>query len=78
METRIEYFERMLADNRTGLLTLANEYNKIERHEDEAAVLGRYVATHECELTDRQHFSTIRFSALLTGGDVPAVTLVRA
>ena len=78
MEIRIEYFERMLADNRTGLLALANEYNKIERHEDEAAVLGRYVATHECERTDRQHFSTIRFSALLTGGDAPAVTLVRA
>lgn len=28
METRIEYFERMLADNRTGLLALANEYKK--------------------------------------------------
>jgi tetratricopeptide (TPR) repeat protein len=48
LEDRIEYFERMLADNPdnpTGLLALANEYNKIGRHEDEAAVLERYVAT---------------------------------
>ncbi len=47
MEDRIEYFERMLADNPdnpTGLLALANEYNKVERYEDEAAVLERYVA----------------------------------
>ena len=47
MEARIEYFERMLADspdNPTGLLALANEYNKIGRYEDEAAVLERYVA----------------------------------
>lgn len=47
MEDRIEYFERMLADNPdnpTGLLALANEYNKVDRHEDEAAVLERYVA----------------------------------
>ncbi len=46
MENRIEYFERMLADNPdnpTGLLALANEYNKVERYEDEAAVLERYV-----------------------------------
>ena len=50
MEDRIEYFERMLADNPTGLLALANEYNKAERYEDEAAVLERYVATHEREL----------------------------
>ena len=52
MEDRIEYFERMLADNPdnpTGLLALANEYNKAGRHEDEAAVLERYVATHEDE-----------------------------
>ena len=28
MEDRKEYFERMLADNPTGLLPLANEYNK--------------------------------------------------
>ena len=36
--------------NPTGLLALANEYNKAERYEDEAAVLERYVATHEREL----------------------------
>jgi predicted Zn-dependent protease len=49
---RIDYFERMLADNPenpTGLLALANEYGKAERYEDEAAVLERYVATHEDE-----------------------------
>ncbi len=48
MEDRIEYFERMLADNPdnpTGLLALANEYNKVGRHEDEAVVLERYVAS---------------------------------
>jgi tetratricopeptide (TPR) repeat protein len=52
VEDRIEYFERMLADNPdnpTGLLALANEYNKAERYEDEATVLERYVATHEDE-----------------------------
>ena len=45
MEGRIEYFEWMLADkpdNPTGLLALANEYNKVERYKDEAAVLERY------------------------------------
>ena len=45
MEGRIEYFERMLADktdNPTRLLALANEYNKVERYEDEAVVLERY------------------------------------
>ena len=36
-------------DNPTGLLALANEYGKAERYEDEAAVLQRYVATHEDE-----------------------------
>jgi tetratricopeptide (TPR) repeat protein len=49
---RIDYFERMLADNPdnpTGLLALANEYDKAERYDDEAAVLQRYVATHEHE-----------------------------
>jgi Tfp pilus assembly protein PilF len=53
LEDRTEYFERRLADNPdnpTGLLALANEYNKAERYEDEAAVLERYVATHEREL----------------------------
>ena len=47
MEDRINYFERMLADNPdnpTGLLALANEYQKVERYEDEAAVLERYVS----------------------------------
>ncbi|MDQ3913628.1 MAG: tetratricopeptide repeat protein [Actinomycetota bacterium] len=48
-ENRIEYFERILADNPdnpTGLLALANEYQKAERYEDEAAVLQRYVSVH--------------------------------
>jgi predicted Zn-dependent protease len=52
MEDRIDYFERMLADNPdnpTGLLALANEYGKAGRDEDEAAILQRYVATHEDE-----------------------------
>lgn len=52
MEDRIEYFERMLADNPdnpTGLLALANEYHKAERYEDEAAALGHYVDTHDDE-----------------------------
>src|ERR671914_453696 len=47
MEDRIDYFERMLADNPdnpTGLLALANEYEKAGRDEDEAAVLERYLA----------------------------------
>ena len=46
MEDRIDYFERMLADdpdNPTGLLALANEYSKAGRDEDEAVVLERYV-----------------------------------
>ena len=50
--SRIEYFEKMLADdpdNPTGLLALANEYNKADRHADEAATLQRYVAGHEDE-----------------------------
>ena len=49
---RIDYFERMLADNPdnpTGLLALANEYGKAGRHEDEAAVLQRYLAKHDDE-----------------------------
>ncbi|MDP8940094.1 MAG: tetratricopeptide repeat protein, partial [Actinomycetota bacterium] len=33
-------------DNPTGLLALANEYQKAGRHEDEAAVLERYVSVH--------------------------------
>jgi tetratricopeptide (TPR) repeat protein len=50
VEDRINYFERMLADNPdnpTGLLALANEYRKAELYEDEAATLERYVSTHE-------------------------------
>ena len=69
MEDRIDYFERMLADNPdnpTGLLALANEYDKAERYDDEAAVLERYVATHERECTLRQHTTQIRFRARLT------------
>jgi tetratricopeptide (TPR) repeat protein len=49
MDDRIDYFERMLADNPdnpTGLLALANEYQKAGRNEDEAAVLERYLAIH--------------------------------
>ncbi len=52
MEDRIEYFERMLADNPdnpTGLLALANEYYKAERYEDEAAVLERYLSLHSAD-----------------------------
>ena len=48
-QNRIEYFERMVADNPdnpTGLLALANEYQKAERFEDEAAALERYLVTH--------------------------------
>ncbi|HZY66020.1 MAG TPA: tetratricopeptide repeat protein [Rubrobacteraceae bacterium] len=48
-QNRIEYFERMVAenpDNPTGLLALANEYQKAGRHEDEVAVLERYVSVH--------------------------------
>lgn len=51
-EDRIAYFERMLAenpDNPTGLLALANEYNKAGRHEDEAAALERYTTKHDDE-----------------------------
>ena len=50
MEDKIAYFERKLTDNPdnpTGLLALANEYQKAGRHEDEAAILRRYVVTHE-------------------------------
>jgi tetratricopeptide (TPR) repeat protein len=52
MEDRINYFERMLADNPdnpTGLLALANEYQKAGRDEDEAAALERYLAVHQDE-----------------------------
>ena len=81
MEDRIEYFERMLADNPdnpTGPLALANEYDKAGRYEDEAAVLERYVASHEREHTKRQHPLWIRFSASLTGGSSEMLELLRA
>jgi hypothetical protein len=39
VDDRINYFERMLAENPTGLLALANEYRKAERYEGGAAVL---------------------------------------
>lgn len=51
-ELRIEYFERMLADNPdnpTGLLALANEYEKAGRYEDAAAALEHFVETNEDE-----------------------------
>ena len=69
MEDRINYFERMLAynpDNPTGLLALANEYEKVERYEDEAAVLERYVSRHEDEGTLKQHTYQVTFAAPLT------------
>lgn len=51
-ESRIGYFERMLASNQDspmGLLALANEYSKSGRREDEATILGRYVEKHDDE-----------------------------
>ena len=66
-EDRIEYYERMLADNPTGLLALANEYGKAGRDEDEAVTLERYVSTHDRKRTGRQHPPWIRFSARLPG-----------
>ena len=51
MEDRIEYFERMLADNPdnpTGLLALANEYNRVDCHEGEAALRERRDAAARC------------------------------
>jgi predicted Zn-dependent protease len=81
LEDRIEYVERMLADNPdnpTGLLALANKYNKVERYEDEAAVLERYVASHERERTERQHSLWLRFSAPLSGDNAGRVEPTRA
>ena len=80
MQDRIEYFERMLADNPdspTGLLALANEYDKVGRYEDETAVLERYIAAHKDERTDRKHPLWIRFTASLTGDDAGRVELTR-
>ena len=65
MEDRIGYFERMLADNPnnpTGLLALANEYQKAERHEDEAAVLEHYVSVH----TDDEGNAYLRLGQVLS------------
>ena len=79
MEDRIEYFERMLADNPdnpTGLLALANEYNKARRYEDEAAVLQRYVAMHEDECPERQRVPSVRFRASLTGSGVERIEVL--
>jgi hypothetical protein len=81
LEDRIEYFERMLADNPnnpTGLLALANEYGKAGRDEDEAVTLERYVSTHDRERTGRQHPPWMRFSAPLTGDNAGRVELTRA
>jgi hypothetical protein len=69
VEDRINYFERMLADypdNLTGLLALANEYQKAERYDDEAAVQKRCVASHDDEGTPRQRTYQIRFAATPT------------
>ena len=81
MESRIGYYERMLADNPdnpTGLLALANEYGKAGRHEDEAVTLERYVCTHDRERTVRQHKSQIRFRARLAEAGVEQVEVVNA
>ncbi len=81
MEDRINYFERMLADNPenpTGLLALANEYKKAGRDEDEAAVLKRYVEAHERERTERKHPSRFTFRARLTGDGAGAIELLGA
>jgi len=81
VEDRIDYFERMLADNPDnpiGLLALANEYGKAERYEDEAVVLERYVLRHEDECNVRQHIPQIRFRAQLTDGGIERVEVVSA
>ena len=78
MEDRINYFERMLADNPdnpTGLLALANEYKKAGREEDEAAVLKRYVEAHERERSGRQHAPRFSFRARLTGEGAGTIEL---
>jgi len=62
----------------TGLLALAIEYDKAGRYVDEAAVLERYVASHERERTERQRPLWLRFSAPLTGGSSEKLELLRA
>ncbi len=79
MKDRIEYFERMLADNPdnpTGLLALANEYNKAGRREDEVVVLERYTAKHDDERPERKHSPWIGFRARLTEAGVEQVEVV--
>jgi hypothetical protein len=81
MEDRIEYFERMLADNPenpTGLLALANEYKKAGRDEEEAAVLKRYVGAHEHERTGRKRAPRLSFRARLNGDGAGAIELLGA
>ena len=41
VEDGTEYYERVSADNPTGLLALVNEYDEVDSHEDEATVLER-------------------------------------
>ena len=80
-QNRIEYFERMLADNPqnpTGLLALANEYKKAGRDEDEAAVLKRYVEAHERERSERQHAPRFTFRARLNGEGAGKIELLGA
>jgi hypothetical protein len=81
VEDRINYFERMLADNPhnpTGLLALANEYGKAGREVDEAAVLERYVEAHERERSGRQHATRFSFRARLNGEGVGAIEVSSA
>jgi hypothetical protein len=47
VEDGTEYYERVSADNPTGLLALVNEYDEVDCHEDEATVLERYAASQE-------------------------------
>jgi hypothetical protein len=77
LEDRIEYFERVLADNPTGLLALAKEYNKVERYEDEAAVLERYAVSREDERNTGQHPPWIRFTGALSGDGTGRVERLR-
>ncbi len=53
-----------------------NEYNEVERYEDEAVVLERYVASHEDEGTNRQHSPQIRFRARLAEVSIERVEVV--
>jgi hypothetical protein len=42
VEDGTEYYERVSADNPTGLLALVNEYDEVNSHEDEATVPEHY------------------------------------